>query len=190
MAPKFGFLGFGASYKVPWAEARLHSESYVDSVSDRLERIANVIRERRGQDRWRELATRILTARRGDGFGWAIQEMDHEAELQGLYEYVKANVRYVYDPAGIDTVYPPELALERRSGDCDCQTALLGVLAEAVGYPVKLRGVSYDGRRIHHVYPLAAVVHEVRPYWVALDTVASSQAGEERDAKAKVDLVV
>lgn len=115
--------------------------------------------------------------------GWSVRPHNGQEEVRAIYDWVRRNIRYVSDPYGLDVYYPPEHAVETRAGDCDEQATILGILAEALGYPVKLRAVSRDGREFIHVYALVDV-GKGRGTWLAADTVAGAGVGyEPRDAK-------
>ena len=72
--------------------------------------------------------------------------------------------------------------------NCDAHSVLLGSLLEAIGYPVRLKVVSYDGIRYSHIYPLVGD----RPWnptkWIPLDaTIPWAKPGYERPyIKARV----
>ena len=79
-------------------------------------------------------------------------ERDEYAEVCALYEWVRDHVRYVRDVAGVETLAYPVKTLQRLSGDCDDQTALLCSLAESVGYPTRLVMAAYQSSDWEHVY--------------------------------------
>jgi transglutaminase-like putative cysteine protease len=79
-------------------------------------------------------------------------ERDEFAEVSALFEFVRDNIRYVADVAGIETLTAPPMVLQRRTGDCDDQTALLCSLFESVGYPTRLVMAGYSSSMYEHVY--------------------------------------
>lgn len=75
------------------------------------------------------------------------------AECQAIFDYVRDHVRYVRDVAGIETLAAPRITLQRLAGDCDDQTALLGAMLEAVGYPTRLVVAAYQAPQAwEHVF--------------------------------------
>ena len=79
-------------------------------------------------------------------------ERDEIGECRALYEFVRDNVRYVRDVAGIETLCDPAMTLQRLIGDCDDQTMLLCALFEASGYPTRLVMAGYQSGDWEHVY--------------------------------------
>lgn len=79
-------------------------------------------------------------------------ERDEIGEAAALYDYVRDYVRYVKDVHGVETLCAPAKTLQRMIGDCDDQTMLLCALAEAAGYPTRLKMAGYSGRDFEHVY--------------------------------------
>lgn len=79
-------------------------------------------------------------------------ERDELAEVSAIFEYVRDSIRYVADVAGVETLTAPPMVLQRRTGDCDDQTALLCALFESVGYPTRLVMAGYSSAMFEHVY--------------------------------------
>lgn len=119
----------------------------------------------------------ILSRKVGDG--WAIEPKDHDAEVRAIFDYVRRNVRYQHDTHGIDTFRSPRRTLELRAGDCDDMTILIGSLAGAAGYPVKVKVVDTSGGGYDHVYPLVGVPPTKPTRWVALDATEPHAVGWE-----------
>lgn len=77
------------------------------------------------------------------------QEMNPEAEIGEIFNYVRRGVRYTQDPYRAETLTDAPTMLEeitlqgRAAGDCDDHVILLGSLLEAVGYPVEAVVESY-----------------------------------------------
>lgn len=74
------------------------------------------------------------------------------AEVAALFEWVRDHVRYTADVLGVETLTDPAKVLQRLSGDCDDQTALLCALAESIGYPTRLVMAGYQSQEFEHVY--------------------------------------
>lgn len=79
-------------------------------------------------------------------------ERDAAAEARALYEYVRDNIRYVQDVAGVETLCAPSMTLQRMIGDCDDQTMLLCALCESAGYWTRLVMAQYQAPDFEHVY--------------------------------------
>jgi len=100
-----------------------------------------------------------------------------------IYKYVNTAFVYQKDPVGVDIFSPAEVAIDRGFGDCDEQTQLVGILANAMGMRVKLRAVSFRNGRFSHVYPM--VFADGR--WVAVDVTARRGAGHEVSGQEVMD---
>ena len=83
-----------------------------------------------------------------------------------VWHYVRARVRYVRDPEGVELVQSARRTLERGEGDCDDFTILVGALLCALGYPVRVTLVQHAGAvEFNHVVPEVRVGNR----WLALD---------------------
>ncbi len=96
-----------------------------------------------------------------------VPEKNDLAELGAIFRAAQRDVRFTSDPHKLDTVRAPRLTLERRAGDCDDFSALLGAAAEHIGYPVRLRVCGVQSGKWKHVYPEAWSRRTGR--WVAMD---------------------
>ena len=84
---------------------------------------------------------------------------DQLSEVQTIYGWLQANLRFTRDPAHVELIHGPEVLLRliRQDGvtaaDCDDYAILGGSLLLALGYPVRLKAVSTNQRReFNHVY--------------------------------------
>lgn len=88
---------------------------------------------------------------------------DGSCELERLWDFWVANVRYVYDPTEYDLFCTAKLTLLAGSGDCDDGTVGLVALAKAVGFErCVARIVSVGGQEWEHIYPLIGLPKEGR----------------------------
>lgn len=94
-------------------------------------------------------------------------EHDAGAEVRCIFDWVRDNIRYTADVAGVETLSNPRVVLERQSGDCDDQTMLLCALLESIGYVTRFVMADYDGRGFSHVYCEALVAGA----WMPLDPI-------------------
>jgi hypothetical protein len=89
---------------------------------------------------------------------YEVAARDRVGEIAAIHDWAKKNIRYVQDPHRVEFVQTPERLLVSRTGDCDDFTALVGALAESIGYPVDIKVVAKPGRKeYHHVYPVAVI---------------------------------
>lgn len=91
------------------------------------------------------------------------------AELQAIFEWVRANIRFTNDPVGHETVSTASWTIEHRIGDCDdINAVLIPTLVMMAGIPARLVTVSNDPSdpsRFSHVYAEA----EVNGRWIPMD---------------------
>ncbi len=74
-------------------------------------------------------------------------------QARKLYEYVRDEIQYIYDPFGMEEIQKPELTLKLRSGDCEDQAILLASLLLAVGFKPALLFADADNDGLpDHVY--------------------------------------
>lgn len=97
-------------------------------------------------------------------------ERDEWAEARALFDYVRDRVRYVRDVYGLETLTSPEKVLQRQTGDCDDQTALLCSLLESVGFPTRLVMGAFQGPEFDHVYCQVQINGE----WIDADPIIRS----------------
>lgn len=100
---------------------------------------------------------------------------DQTCEAAAIFDFVRAHIRYVRDPVGIESLADPLATLRRGVGDCDDQTTLLGALLEAVGYPVRIVLAGYHGADYEHVYLQVLCADE----WRACDPTVHVNFGWE-----------
>lgn len=96
---------------------------------------------------------------------------DDFAEVQAIYNWVLANIRFTKDPVTKEKLYPPAELLKIRAGDCDDISMLIAALGMAVGYNARFITLSANSdspNEFSHVYPEL----EVPPgsqNWVPMD---------------------
>lgn len=106
------------------------------------------------------------------------REHDQLAAAKAIYNWVRANFRFVPDvigyddnwnPVGYETLRPVEEILRVRAGDCDdINGVLLPSLLGSVGIAVRLVTVAADPDRpgaFSHIYPEALIDGQ----WIAVD---------------------
>jgi Transglutaminase-like superfamily len=101
----------------------------------------------------------------------AVPAFDDVREAEGLYNWVRANVRFTKDPVNKENLYPPAELLKIRSGDCDDISMLLATLLMAVGYPARLMTVAASQgspEDFSHVY-VEGEVPAGSGNWIAMD---------------------
>jgi Transglutaminase-like superfamily len=105
--------------------------------------------------------------------GLAVTEVckarDDRCELEAIYEFVKANIRYTGDITYKDTFQSAFRTLQYGGGDCDDFSTLIVVLAMENGFQCKFRITSNYGPTWDHIYVMVGVPKLDPKQWVALD---------------------
>lgn len=151
------------------------------SIAQRVQSMAEIITEARGMVVFRNIIAPLINGTVNGG---------PDIELQAIYDYVKEKIRFVRDPRGIDYIYDPVATLQRGIGDCDDHVVVLGSLVQAIGYPIKIRAISLDGRHYTHVYVLAGVMDADGGMWIPMDTVFADGYGCSPESKVQMELVI
>jgi len=110
---------------------------------------------------------------------------DRLCEVTQIWNFIVLNIRYCQDVRQRDTYATLQASLEAGAEDCDGFTVAFAALLGAVGYPVKARVMSIDGRVWDHIYPIVGI----KGRWIPLDaTELGKQIGWEFPRAArKVD---
>ena len=74
-------------------------------------------------------------------------------QARKIFEFVRDEIQYVYDPMGLEEIQSPETTLKLRAGDCEDQAILLSSLLSAVGFESALIFADTDNDGVSdHVY--------------------------------------
>ena len=149
-------------------------------MGDRVQYIAKSIRGKQGKQSKivHGFAALALTDWCGDD--WCVEPRDWIGEVNAVLGFVRDNVRYTLDTYGIDTYRTPERTVQASMGDCDDMTALIGAVAQAVGYPVKIKIIRLKGSDdFHHIYPLVGIPPHNPSEWLSMDATQPYAAGWE-----------
>jgi hypothetical protein len=83
---------------------------------------------------------------------------DAMCEIEAVWNFVVANIRYVLDPDGFDLFSTLKLTLDAGAGDCDDMVIAFGALLRALGFQnVFCRVVSTNNERWEHVYTMVGL---------------------------------
>ena len=74
-------------------------------------------------------------------------------QARKMFEFVRDEIQYVYDPMGLEEIQSPETTLKLRAGDCEDQAILLSSLLSAIGFESALIFADTDNNGVpDHVY--------------------------------------
>jgi transglutaminase-like putative cysteine protease len=113
---------------------------------------------------------------------------DTPNELEALFSFVRDQVRFTGDIAGVETLQAPHYTLRVMAGDCDDKAVLLAALARSVGIAASLKfrviAANPNARGTYsHVY----VVANVRGKEFAMDpTYSSSRMGWQHPSPSRI----
>ena len=127
-------------------------------IKSSLKKIGELIES--GSHDWqvRQLATAITAP---------VPSKNPTAEIAAIYNWVRKNIRYRYDPLDLEMLQSATRTVKERAGDCDCLTILIGSLCRSIGHNVLIRAVGSSKTAPEHV---SAVVFD-RQRWINCDPV-------------------
>lgn len=70
-----------------------------------------------------------------------------------MRDFVRNEIAYRKDIAGVETLQTPSLTLRVGAGDCDDKCILFGALAESIGHLTRFIAVGKQPGRFQHVAP-------------------------------------
>lgn len=170
----------------------------VNTIDERLAGVARQMMASVRDPRVRQLAVSIVSRRsrrhnndNGDG-GWAIPERDYWGEVKAIFNWMRANVRYIRDTSTIDTFATAMRTIEAHGGDCDDYTIALGALLMSIGYSVRMKTIqTKDADDWNHIYLQVGLPPGKATKWRTLDASVAQPAGWEAPssiiAKSRVD---
>lgn len=136
----------------------LHSiPSGAAGVRATLRAMAKIARDYKKNPAIRELAlrlTRDLPPKK-----WA-------AEAARIHAFVRDEIRYIKDIAGVETLQTPIQTLRIGQGDCDDKSILTAALLLSIGHPVLFMAVGFHKGQYSHVLPFTKIAGK----WFALET--------------------
>jgi len=106
-----------------------------------------------------------------------VQQFDFLGEIRAVYNWVAANVRFVRDVFGVETLRTPREILTTRAGDCDdINATLLPALLMTIGAHVRLVTISSDPgdpNTFTHIY---CEVEGPNGQWIPIDAARRNAA--------------
>lgn len=74
-------------------------------------------------------------------------------QARKIFEFVRDEIQYIYDPRNLEEIQSPETTLQLRAGDCEDQAILLSSLLSAIGFETALIFADTNNDQIpDHVY--------------------------------------
>ncbi len=117
----------------------------------------------------------------------ACSPKDYTCYARKIFEFCRDEVKYVFDPNGVELIESPLVILENRVADCDSIVVLLGSLLEAIGLPCRFVTIKADMQRpgdYSHVFLECQIPGWGGTKWVAMDaTMPNKPFGWSPDRK-------
>jgi len=169
-AERRGELAPGTAHM--WAARQKHRENYGDPATIEVtehpagwrhskasvKKIGELIQEGGHDPLIRQVAIRITSN---------IPSKSPTQEIAAIYQWIRRNIRFRYDPTGMEWLQTASRTLKERAGDCDCLTILIGSLCQSIGHKTLTRTVGSSKYAPEHV---SALVWD-RKRWISCDPV-------------------
>lgn len=158
-----------------------------ETLDDRLSHLISEIHEGMRDVRIRRLAANILME-------YSVPHRDWKGETTAIFHWVRQNIRYTRDPAGIELFQKPTRTIELGIADCDDLSILICSLLGSIGHVCQLRtiGITEIGQA-EHIYPLDLLPPSFPTEYIALDASRPEEMGwevPEEQVKFKQDYLV
>lgn len=103
-----------------------------------------------------------------------VDPVNHLAAARVIFSWIKSNIAFVNDPAGVETLQAPDLTLYKlKAGDCDDHSILLATMAGSIGIPARFVTIGANVERFSHIFPEL----RIRGEWMPADTTGRSGFG-------------
>lgn len=103
---------------------------------------------------------------------------DEDCEVRAIWDFAVQNIRYVLDPEdedGSDLYMDVTTILAAGGGDCDDFTIFFATMLKSVGYQMKARVISLDGKKWAHIYPLVLLPKGQSRFQMPLDATENGK---------------
>lgn len=140
----------------------------VKGTAQTIEIMQKMVASYKRNDTIRELVGRILNPKDGSR---PCQSKDYYCYAKKLYEWVRDNILYAYDPANVEYIESPERVLKNGIGDCDSQDMLLASMFEQVGLNAQFVTIMADPTRTDEFTHVYLRVQIPKLGWVVADPI-------------------
>lgn len=126
--------------------------------------MARLASQGKRDQRIRNAAVDLVT--RGFLNGAGLQQKDFVGEARRIHAFVRDQIRYVHDTAGVELLHEPATILQIGAGDCDDKAILTAALLLSIGHNVRFKAVAFEPNAYSHVW----VQDYLDGRWVDLET--------------------
>ncbi|GEM_PF-3036473 len=145
----------------------------LDHVLKVMKRLYN---EYKADPRIRQKAHEITSGIAKDPRTGLANRRNYQAMAEAIYQWMKGNIAYQRDPAGVEYLQSPIKTLKYGFGDCDDLTTLGAALMSAVGIPVRF-GLAKTNAQNPRAYSHIYAEYEADGQWKPFDPALHTQAG-------------
>ncbi|AFJ21489.1 gp34 [Salisaeta icosahedral phage 1] len=146
----------------------------VEHTLDEMERLAN---QYKSTQPVRTLANRITRS---------VNVRNADALATSIWQWIRQNIRYVPDPAGVELLQSPDNVMRSRMADCDGMSTLAAALLMGMGVHSAFRAIASTEEGVYdHVY----VVYQTPDGWHQLDPTVPFEPGPDAMATSAVSVL-
>ena len=98
-----------------------------------------------------------------------VPEKDYAGYAAAVHNWIRDNVKYALDPAGIETIEYPAHILDSKVADCDSSSILCAALNESLGLESRFRAIKADSNKPDEFSHVFAEVFIPGKGWMASD---------------------
>lgn len=147
-----------------------------DTLDERMDYLIDEIEAGMQDEHIQYLTSKIL-------HGYGIGDRDWRGQARAIFEWVRENIMYVRDPAGIEQFRKPIRTVQQAMGDCDDMTILICAMLSSIGHNLVLRVIGVDSNEPAHIYPLDLLPPVNPTEAIALDATRPEPMGWQIDEK-------
>ena len=156
--PNFGLSTLPS--RLPSDHQRVNISTGITGTAQTIRKMKSLVTHGKRDFRIRKLAIKLVKN---------CPHKDYSCFAQACYDYCTTQIRYVFDPNGVELLESPWKIVEAGGADCDSIVILLASLLESVGLACEFVTIKADTNRpneFSHVYLECKIPKQG---WVALD---------------------
>lgn len=128
----------------------------IGGIKATLAAMSDYVREYKMNPRIRGMATELTMH---------LAQKNFTGEVRALFEFVRDEIRYLWDITDVETLQTPIATLDNRVGDCDDKATLLAALLESIGHKTRFVAAGFSLGQVEHVF----VETKIGTDWIPLD---------------------
>jgi hypothetical protein len=125
-----------------------------------LDEMRKCVDQGKRDPRIRELAGKIISGE---------DEKDYEGYARAIHNWIRSNIKYAFDPAGVETLEWPARILDIKIADCDSSAILNAALNESIGLESRFRAIKANRNNQNEFSHIWSEVYIPQKGWMASD---------------------